>query len=188
VTGLGPDGVVVATGAKPHRPDLALDGVEVLQGWDVLAGDLPHGGGVVVADWGGDTTGLDAAEVLAAAGSAVTLAVGSVTAGEGVHQYRRNLYLARLYRAGVRVLHHLELAGADSRGIRFRNVFAPELESVVEAETLVLSLGREPVDDLVSTLAALDVPVRAAGDCLSPRSAEEAILEGTLAAREVASS
>jgi hypothetical protein len=57
---------------------------------------------------------------------------------------------------------------------------------VLEAETLVLALGREPVDDLVGALNALDVPVRAAGDCLSPRSAEEAILEGTLAAREVA--
>jgi pyruvate/2-oxoglutarate dehydrogenase complex dihydrolipoamide dehydrogenase (E3) component len=161
--------------------------MQVLQAWDVLAGESPPGERVMVADWGGDTTGLDAAEVLAAAGKAVTLAVGSVTAGEGVHQYRRNLYLARLYRAGVRILHHLELAGAESRGVRFRNVFTPELESMLEAETLVLSLGREPVDDLVSTLATLDVPVRAAGDCLSPRSAEEAILEGTLAAREVAS-
>ena len=124
--------------------------------------------------------------MLAASGRAVTLAVGSVTAGEGIHQYRRNLYLARLYRAGVSVRHHLELAGAETGGVRFRNVFAPELESVLEAEALVLALGREPVDDLVGALAALDVPVRAAGDCLSPRSAEEAILEGTLAAREAA--
>ena len=186
VTGLGPDGVVVATGARPYRPDLPLRGVQVLQAWDVLAGEAPLGGRVVVADWGGDTTGLDAADVLAASGREVTLAVGSVTAGEGIHQYRRNLYLARLYRAGVSVRHHLELAGAETGGVRFWNVFAPELESVLEAEALVLALGREPVDDLVGALAALDVPVRAAGDCLSPRSAEEAILEGTLAAREAA--
>ena len=66
---------------------------------------FPPGSRVVVADWGGDPAGLDAAEVLAAAGNEVTLAVASVTVGESVHQYRRNLYLQRLYRAGVTILH-----------------------------------------------------------------------------------
>ena len=36
--------------------------------WDVLDGRLPRGDSVLVADWGGDPSGLDAAEVLAAAG------------------------------------------------------------------------------------------------------------------------
>ena len=62
----------------------------------------PTGRRVVVADWGGDPAGLDAAEVLAAAGNEVTLAVASVAVGELVHQYRRNLYLHRLYRAESR--------------------------------------------------------------------------------------
>ena len=39
----------------------------------------------------------------------MTLAVASLAAGEPIHQYRRNLYLQRLYRAGVTILHHLEL-------------------------------------------------------------------------------
>jgi hypothetical protein len=39
---------------------------------------------------------------------------------------------------------------------------------------------------LAEELAALGLPVREAGDCLSPRSAEEAILEGTLAIAAVA--
>ena len=48
---------------------------------------------------------------------ASTLAVASVTVGETVHQYRRNLYLQRLYRAGVVILHHHELDSA-ARGDR----------------------------------------------------------------------
>ena len=67
---------------------------------------------MLVADWGGDPAGLDAAEVLAAAGNEVTLAVAAVTVGESVHQYRRNLYLQRLYRAGVTILPHHELTGS----------------------------------------------------------------------------
>ena len=70
---------------------------------------------VVAADWGGDPSGLDAAELLAARRHDVTLAIASVSAGEGVHQYRRNLYLQRLYRAGVDdpPAHH-ELTGAPT--------------------------------------------------------------------------
>src|SRR5581483_7871370 len=116
--------------------------------WDVLAGAVPSGERVVVADWGGDSTGLDCAELIAAAGNEVTVATGSATAGEGVHQYRRHRYLARLYRAGVRVEQHLELAAASEGAVRFRNLFAEELESTIPADVLVLALGRVPVDGL----------------------------------------
>jgi NADPH-dependent 2,4-dienoyl-CoA reductase/sulfur reductase-like enzyme len=165
------DGIVLATGAGPYRRAGGLTA------WDVLEGEMPDGGSVLVVDWGGDVSGLDAAEVLAAAGKRVTLAVASVVVGELVHQYRRNLYLQRLYRAGVQILHHHEL---DAE-CRLRNVFAPELTVGVEADAVVLALGRVPVE--VDPPAG--VRYERAGDCLSPRSLEEAVLEGTLAARRV---
>ena len=114
VLALAPDAVVVATGARPFEPELVLEGVEALQAWEVLRGPRPQGRRVVVADWGGDAAGLAAAELLDAAGNEVTLAVGSAAFGETIHQYQRNLYGARLYRAGVRIEHHLELVGAES--------------------------------------------------------------------------
>ena len=64
-----------------------------------------------------------------------------------------------------------------------RNVFAPELEVTLAADALVLALGRVPEDDLAPRLVAAGLRVEEAGDCLSPRSLEEAILEGTGAAR-----
>ena len=45
--------------------------------------------------------------------------------------------------------------------------------------------GRVPVDDLAPKLRSRGLRVEEAGDCRSPRSAEEAILEGTLAARRL---
>ena len=182
VAALEPDLVVVATGAAPYRPDIPVDAA--LQAWDVLAGGGPDTGDAVVADWGGDPSGLAAADVLAGRGCRVTLALAAVAAGEGIHQYTRNLYLERLYLAGVRIEHHLELVTASGGTARFRNLFAPELEAAFPG-TLVLALGRVPVDALASELAALGMPVQEAGDCRSPRSLEEAILEGTLAARVV---
>lgn len=184
VTALEPDVVVVATGAAPYIPDVPLDGVELTHAWDVLRSP-PTGRRVVVADWGGDPSGLDAAEVLARAGNEVTLAVASLSVGEWVHQYRRALYLQRLYRAHVRVLHHLELAGVRDGRVLLRNVFAPELVTEPAADLLVLATGRRPVSDLYPQLDELGVCVAEAGDCRSPRGLEEAILEGTMAARSV---
>ena len=185
VLDLEPDVVVVATGARSFVPDLALGGVEVAQSWDVLVKAAPGGLRVVVADWGGDPSGLDAAEVLALAGNDVTLAVASVAVGEGVHQYRRNLYLQRLYRAGVKILQHHALVGASDGEVELSNVFAPELHLRVAADLLVLAQGRVPEDELASALVAAGLHVEEAGDCLSPRSLEEAVLEGTLAAHRV---
>jgi pyruvate/2-oxoglutarate dehydrogenase complex dihydrolipoamide dehydrogenase (E3) component len=180
---LDPDVAVIASGARPFEPEVALDGVEAVQAWDVLRGPPPRGRRAVIADWGGDSSGLASAELLHAAGNEVTLAVGSAALGETLHQYQRNVYAARLYRAGVRVQHHLELVGAEAGHARFRNLFAPELETTLPVDLVVLALGRVPERGLAEALAARGLDVHEAGDCLSPRSAEEAVLEGTLAAR-----
>jgi hypothetical protein len=50
---------------------------------------------------------------------------------------------------------------------------------------VVLAAGGAPETSLEAELAGLGVPVEAAGDCLSPRSAEEAVYEGLLAGRAV---
>ena len=137
-----------------------------------------------MADWGGDASGLACAELLDEGGNTVTVAVGSAAFGETLHQYQRNLYAARLYRAGVRLEHHLELVGAERGRARFRNLFAPELESELPADLLVLSAGRVPERALAEELAGTGLEVHEAGDCLGPRGLEEAILEGTRAGRE----
>jgi pyruvate/2-oxoglutarate dehydrogenase complex dihydrolipoamide dehydrogenase (E3) component len=180
-----PDLVIVATGAAPYDPKLPLDGVEVVQAWDVLCGNHPEGR-VVVADWGGDATALDCAEVLQAAGREVVLAVGSVTPAETLHQYMRNVYIGRLCRRRIDVRHYLDVVAASAGEVTLRNVFAPELESTVTADAVVLSMGRVPEDLLAPALVERGLRVEEAGDCRSPRSIEEAILEGTLAATALA--
>jgi 2,4-dienoyl-CoA reductase-like NADH-dependent reductase (Old Yellow Enzyme family)/thioredoxin reductase len=175
------DAVVLATGARPYEPPFSLAGLEAVQAWELLRGPGPRGRRVVVADWGGDPGGLDCAELLHQAGNDVTLALGSAAFGETLHQYQRNHYAARFYRAGIRIEHHLELVGAASGKALFRNLFAPEVERELPADVLVLSLGRVP-----ARIGISHPLVEEAGDCLSPRSLEEAILEGTLAARRVA--
>jgi 2,4-dienoyl-CoA reductase-like NADH-dependent reductase (Old Yellow Enzyme family) len=184
IAALAPDLVVLATGAVPAPARQPLHGIEVLQAWDVLAGRRRPTGRVIVSDWGGDPVALDCAEVLAARGCEVTIAVGAAMPGESVHQYARNQYLGRLARAGVTIADRHGLLSASAGEVSFANVFAPELVTTLPADALVLSHGRVPVDELYEQLTGrLDAPVSMAGDCRSPRGLEEAILEGTMAAR-----
>src|SRR5204863_5050060 len=101
-----PARAVGATGSNADVPAIGGDGVAVVDAWAALAG-APVGEHVVVSDWGGDWTGLDTAEALAARGARVRLVTSAIAFGEGVHQYQRNLYLARLDDAGIELHHHL---------------------------------------------------------------------------------
>ena len=185
VQALRPDRVVLAAGAEPHLPALEGDGVGVVHAWDVLAG-AEVGRRVLVSDWGGDWTGLDVAEALAARGCRVRLMTAAVAFGMAVHQYQRNLYLARLDEAGVELIHHLRPVGLRQGSVECVNVFSHRPVRVDGVDTLVVSAGRTARNDLNDALLAAGVAVERAGDVLSPRSFEEAIREGTLAGMGIA--
>ena len=175
VSALDPDAVVLATGAVPYRGN--VDGVSA---WDVLAGVLPEGGRILVADWGGDPGGLDAAELLAAAGKDVTYAVASLAVGDRAPVPPQPVPPAALPGRGE---------DPASRRARFTRrsycaTSSRRARGAVAADAVVLALGRVPAP--VFELAG--VPVEHAGDCRSPRSLEEAVLEGTLASRTLAAS
>jgi pyruvate/2-oxoglutarate dehydrogenase complex dihydrolipoamide dehydrogenase (E3) component len=171
--------VVVATGARPYRPRLPRSPLPTVQAWDAIADPDAVTGPALVADWGGGWDGLDAAERLAGAGRHVTLACAAPVPGETLHQYQRNLYLARLDALGVKILHHHELAAAGDR-LALRHVFSGRIVPLPEAATLVLAQGRVPEDGLWESLESHPGAVRA-GDALGPRTLEEAVLEGTRA-------
>jgi 2,4-dienoyl-CoA reductase-like NADH-dependent reductase (Old Yellow Enzyme family) len=175
-----PDRVIVATGAGPHRPEIAGDEAAVVHAWDVLAG-APTGASVLVADWGGDWTGLDVAELLASRGRRVQLATAAPGSAEMVHQYQRNEYLRRLDEAGVEHLPHMEAAAMRGTTVELRNVFSDRSLAVEGVDTLVVSAGRSITDTLFEALEDAGAAVERVGDARGPRSFEEAIAEGTRA-------
>jgi 2,4-dienoyl-CoA reductase-like NADH-dependent reductase (Old Yellow Enzyme family) len=171
--------VVLATGARPFAPSPAIAFRTLCQAWDAIRDPAAVGSPALVADWGGGWDGLDAAERLAGAGAEVTLACAAPVPGETLHQYQRNLYLARLDRLGIEILHHHELAVSDGEPI-LRHVFSGRSVALPAVQTLVLAQGRVPADELWPALESHPGAVRA-GDVLGPRTLEEAVLEGTLA-------
>jgi pyruvate/2-oxoglutarate dehydrogenase complex dihydrolipoamide dehydrogenase (E3) component len=178
-----PDAVVVATGATPYRPKLELtDDAAVLEAWDVIGGVTPPAGPVLVADWRGDWVGIGTATLLAEQGRRVTLATVGYQAGETLQQYVRDELLRRMLRAGVQVLPLTRLYGADDDTAYLQHVLTDEPVLVEDLGSVVLALGHAPVatlaDELRLSAALPDLEIHEIGDCVAPRTAEEAILEG----------
>jgi len=177
-----PDVVVVATGAVPRHPDLELlDAMPVFDAWQVIGGAVVPSGRVVVADWRPDWIGLGVAEQLARAGHKVTLAVNGYQAGQRIQQYVRDVMVASAVRAGVEIVPTVRLFGADDDTVYLQHVLTGEPVLIDDVVALVLSQGHASVTDLYDALltpsSGFTGQVHAVGDCLAPRTVEEAVLE-----------
>jgi 2,4-dienoyl-CoA reductase-like NADH-dependent reductase (Old Yellow Enzyme family) len=186
VTEQQPDVVVVATGATPRVPRLELmDDPVVLTAWDVINGvDVPSGR-IVVADWRCDWIGLGVAQQLALQGHKVTLAVAGYMAGQRIQQYVRDEMTKQALQAGVEIVPLVRIYGADADTVYLQHMLTGEPVIVDDVAALVLSQGHDAVTELVDALADYPGHVYPIGDCLAPRTVEEAVLEGLKVATSI---
>ena len=180
VVARSPDTVIVATGASPAPIDDAwFEGAPVVSAWDVIAGTAAIGRRVVVADWACDWIGPGVAELIRDRyRSEVTLAVNGETPGQSLQSYVRHRQAGRLHAAGVVVAPYLRLIGADADSVYCQHVMSEEPVIFEPIDTLVVAYGHRSDDSLLHKLQATGLDVRGVGDCLSPRTVEEAVLEG----------
>jgi len=173
-----PDAVILAAGSRPHLPPIEGEAAQLLQYTDVIGGTARTGARVVIYDWHGDWIGAGLAEKLASEGAQVRLAVNAMCAAANVQTYIRFEIVARLHRLGVEVLPWMRLYGADGRTAYFVHTASREAVVLEDVDTLVLSTPNHPNDALVPTLTQMGIEHHLIGDCLTPRTAEEAVYEG----------
>lgn len=172
-----PDVVLIATGAIPRWPQMETTGAHVVDAWQVLRGRVNPGARVVVADWRGDWIGMGVAEKLARDGCSVRLCVEGVAAGEGLPFYVRDEMVARLHRLGVAIQPYARLFGADADTVYMTHSAATEPVLLEGVDTLVLAQGHQSDTTLMDQLSTWPGEVHLIGDALTPRSAEEAVLD-----------
>ena len=177
---LAPDAVVIATGALPRVPELEImDDPTILTAWQVFEGVAVPPGRAVVADWRSDWNGLGAAIALAQQGRKVTLGVTGYHAGQRLQQYVRDDMIAAAVRAGVTIIPLVRIVGVDTDSVYFQHVLTDEPVIIDDVAALVLAQGHLPVDGLLRELEESGAfTTYAVGDCLAPRTVEEAVLEG----------
>ncbi|WP_430293170.1 FAD-dependent oxidoreductase [Pseudomonas sp. B1-22] len=173
-----PDVVIVATGAKPYRPPYEEAGdLQVVDAWQVLRGEVKIGRSVLVTDWRADWIAPGIAERLVREGHQVQLAVNGTHVGENLPLYVRDHLAGELHRLGIAITTYARLYGVDDSTVYLQHSASGEPMLVEGIDTLVLCQGHQPVDELADEIADL-AEVRRIGDCLAPRTAEEAIYEG----------
>jgi 2,4-dienoyl-CoA reductase-like NADH-dependent reductase (Old Yellow Enzyme family) len=174
-----PDAVIVATGAQPRWPEFeGRDTAHVVDAWQVLRNEANVGASVVVADWRADWIGIGIAEKLAEEGCRVRLSVNGYMPGQTIQMYVRDTGVGRLHKLGVEMIPYTRLFGADEDTVYLQHTMSGEPVICEETDTLVICQGHTPVNDLEDQLREAGVEVHLIGDCLAPRTAEEAVLEG----------
>jgi 2,4-dienoyl-CoA reductase-like NADH-dependent reductase (Old Yellow Enzyme family)/thioredoxin reductase len=186
VRALAPEAVVVATGGVPFEPEIeGREDGHVVDAWSVLRAEANPGARVLVADWRCDWIGIGVAEMLARNGHKVRLAVNGTHAGQHLQMYHRDHLAGKLHRLGVEVIPYARLHGVDADSALLAHIVTGEGIACEEVDTVVVAAGQAPATSLEHELEGLGVEIHLAGDCLSPRSAEEAVYEGLLAGRAV---
>jgi 2,4-dienoyl-CoA reductase-like NADH-dependent reductase (Old Yellow Enzyme family) len=175
-----PEVVILATGGKSFEP--LIDGREnahVVTAWQILEGKANVGSRVAIADWRCDWVGLGLAELLARQGCHVRLACNGMVPGQTVNQYVRDNWLGKLHKLNVQTFTHLRLHGIDSEDAYFQHTLSGEPVILNDVDTLVTAFGAGSVNTLEKELKNnFNSNLHVIGDALSPRTVEEAILDG----------
>jgi mycofactocin system FadH/OYE family oxidoreductase 2 len=180
-----PDVVIVATGARPFRPELpGFDGPNVLTSWEILAG-APAGRRALIVDEEGAETGTSVADFLAERGHEAEIVTPLRHVGAALGDTTYPAVYQRLFRAGVRMTPHVRPIAFHDGLVRLQNVYSRVEETRDGIDTVVLAMGSRSVDELYRALIGRVPELRLIGDAMAPRGIHPAILEGTRVGREI---
>ena len=185
----GADEVIVATGSRPPGTGFqralpmvdrlpGVDAANVVSIHDVLDGTAEPGQRVLVLDDLDDWRGLGTALHLAERDHEVTLITAAPVVARGLFHSAVDGPLRKRYAlAGGRWITSAAILGWRDGVASIRSTLTGE-QTTIEADTLVIAETPVAVVGLVEDLRAQGAAVHAIGDCVAPRRASLAFLEG----------
>ncbi len=188
-----PDAVVLATGARPQPPYWAAGHPRVADVRDVLEGRAEPAGQVVVVDDLGFHQATSTAELLADRGCTVEIITAGMVVGQDLGiTLDMETFNVRAHAKGIRQATDLVVIGAEtddaqagcgSGGVVLKLLHHPTGEQAQQlCDWVVCAVHQTPEDTLWQQLNAAPFEVHRAGDCVTPRRAHAAVIEGHRAA------
>ena len=185
------DAVVVATGSKPHLPELpGCNGPNVVTVVEVLEGRAPVGERVVIVD-GGDAFWqcCASAEYLAGQGKRVeivtpVLYVGMEVPGESLGGLYQRLLSKEAVFTPSTGLKEIRQDGGRCTLVVY-NTYSKREREIVGVDTVVMATGARADDGLYRALKGRVPELYAVGDCYAPRKIPDAIRDGQRVGRMV---
>lgn len=181
-----PDAVVVATGARPRRPDWAGTSRRVVDVRDVLDGHAEPAGRVLVVDDLGFHQATSVAELLADRGCVVTVCTSGMIVGQDLGlTLEMNGWIRRAHDKGIDQVTDVVVAAVAETGdgveVTLLNHLTGET-SCCTVDHVVVATHQEPVDELWHELHGENFRLICVGDAVTPRRLDSAIIEGMRAA------
>jgi 2,4-dienoyl-CoA reductase (NADPH2) len=186
-----PDVVVLATGARPQAPYWAAGHPRVVDVRDVLEGRVEPAGQVVVVDELGFHQATSVAELLADRGCAVEIITAGMVVGQDLGiTLDMETFNVRAHAKGIRQATDLVVmaaaaddagpgAGAGSGGVVLTLLHHPTGQNERRrCDWVVCATHQAPDDALWQQLHAAPFEVHRVGDCITPRRAHAAVIEG----------
>jgi 2-enoate reductase len=176
----GPDVLILASGAaRPPEAFRSVGGVPVFDALDVLTGNMPEAGELLVA--GAGVVGCETALYLAEAGKRVAVAdPQGILMSEPVFMLNQASLLERMDAFGVRQIPGAEFSGVERGGAVLRT---GAVEELFPCEAVVTARGFEPGGG--ETVEGLDdsLEVHVIGDAAMPGKVLDAVWQGFHTAR-----
>lgn len=175
-----PDEVVVATGSRPSDPwwmtdDTRVKAAHVTQ---VLDGSVSPAGRVVVVDDQGFHGAASAAELLASRECRTTIITSMMVVGQGLGTtLDMENWNRRAEQAGIRRMTDLVVMGLTDEGVSVLH-HPTGVQSVIPADWAVLDMTPQADDRLYRQLREAGRRPHRVGDCLAPRRAHAAVIDG----------
>jgi 2,4-dienoyl-CoA reductase (NADPH2) len=185
VRALSPDAVVLATGARPARPPWAGDLHRVVDVRDVLEGRAAPSGSVLVVDELGFHQATSVAELLADRGCRVEVSTSGMVVGQDLGvTLDMETWNVKAAAKGITQSSDLVVMGAredpdGSEGVQVDRLHHPTgVTRSTTADWVVCAVHQHPEDGLWQALKGAPFAVHRIGDCVTPRRAHAAVVEG----------
>lgn len=180
-----PDAVIVATGSLPDRRAIpGADGPRVADATDILAGRVTPGRRVLLIDRLGFHEATSTAEFMAEQGCAVEVVTQTLYVGQdlGVTLDLENWY-RQARRLGIRCTPNHSVLSIEDGVVTALHNYSGQIVRFPEVDTVVLAIHRRANCRLYSALKGRVPELHRIGDCVAPRRAHAAIIEGEKAGR-----